>query len=54
MPLLSRFADAYEAKYQLRPDLGNSVQVTYGLRPRVAHTWLERDFPGTAVRWVFE
>ncbi|TAK33905.1 MAG: pyridoxamine 5'-phosphate oxidase [Chloroflexota bacterium] len=52
--LLSRFADAYEAKYQLRPDIANTAQVVYALRPRLAHTWLEQDFPGTAVRWRFD
>ena len=52
--LLARFVEAYDAKYQIRPDAGNPAHVVYALRPRVVHSWLERDFPGTAVRWVFE
>lgn len=49
--LTPELADAYEAKYAFRPepDLG----VWYRLRPRVAQTWLERDFAQTATRWVF-
>jgi pyridoxine/pyridoxamine 5'-phosphate oxidase len=49
--LTDELADAYEAKYAFRPtgDLG----VWYRLRPRVAQTWLERDFPHTATRWEF-
>jgi hypothetical protein len=48
----ARFADAYEAKYQLRPDTGDAALI-YGLRPRAAYAWLEKDFPRTATRWLF-
>ncbi|MBI2321936.1 MAG: pyridoxamine 5'-phosphate oxidase family protein [Chloroflexi bacterium] len=52
--LLARFADAYEAKYGWRPDVGSEPGVVYALRPRVACTWSEGDFAGTGVRWVFQ
>jgi hypothetical protein len=47
--LLGRFLDAYERKYDLRPDM----DVAYGLRPRTCLSWLEADYPETATRWVF-
>jgi hypothetical protein len=40
---------AYEAKYGLRPP-GASL---YVVRPRVALTWREADYPTTAARWIF-
>jgi PPOX class probable F420-dependent enzyme len=52
--LLARFADAYDAKYQYRPEPGSPGQVVYRLRPRVALAWLERDFPKSATRWEFD
>jgi hypothetical protein len=51
--LLAQFADAYEAKYQFRPDVNDARNVTFAVRPRVAFAWLERDFPGGATRWHF-
>jgi hypothetical protein len=51
---LERFADAYQAKYEYRRDPGDEDSPVLMLRPRVAQTWTERDFPGTATRWVFE
>jgi pyridoxine/pyridoxamine 5'-phosphate oxidase len=50
--LTPELADAYEAKYAIRPapDAGNAW---YLLAPRIAQTWRERDFPLTATRWVF-
>ncbi len=51
--LLARFADAYEAKYQIRPVTDGSAPI-YGLRPRVVHAWLEQDFPRTATSWRFD
>ena len=50
--LLERYADAYEAKYQFRPDT-SKPEGTYMLRPRVAFGWRERDFPTSATRWRF-
>jgi Pyridoxamine 5'-phosphate oxidase len=46
---VTRVGDAYEQKYGYRP----SGSGFYLLRPRVAHTWTEKDFPRTATRWVF-
>jgi hypothetical protein len=47
------FLDAYEAKYALRPDLVALAASVYALSPQSALTWDERDYPRTAVRWVF-
>jgi len=49
--LRARFAEAYHAKYQIRPDVGDAALV-YGLRPRVAQAWREQDFPNSATRWL--
>jgi hypothetical protein len=51
--LLGRYVEAYEAKYKFRPDPSAPDDVTYVLRPRVALTWLERDFVESATRWEF-
>jgi hypothetical protein len=51
--LLARFVDAYDAKYQVRPDSGDAANGVYMLRPRLAFTWLEQDFLQTAARWQF-
>jgi uncharacterized pyridoxamine 5'-phosphate oxidase family protein len=51
--LLRRFVEAYDAKYQIRPDTSDAADGVYRLRPRTAFTWLERDFPQTAARWQF-
>jgi PPOX class probable F420-dependent enzyme len=48
-----RFADAYEPKYQYRPDPDDASPV-YRVRPHVAQTWREADYPKTATRWVFD
>ena len=50
---LGRFADAYAEKYDFRPDPTDPASAVYRLRPRVAQTWRERDYPQTATRWVF-
>jgi len=52
--ILARYADAYEAKYDFRPDPADPGGVTYTLRLRKAMAWLEKDFPGSATRWVFD
>jgi|SRR5581483_1316944 len=51
--LTPELADAYNAKYDFRPEPSDDG-VWYALRPSVAQTWLERDFPRTATRWVFD
>ena len=50
---LERMADAYEKKYEIRPDPHSPDDVTYALYPEKALTWLEHDFPNTATRWRF-
>lgn len=52
--LLERYADAYDAKYQFRPDPDEPGSLTYALRPRVVFAWLESDFIGSATRWHFD
>ncbi len=47
------FADAYQAKYDVRPDPG-PAQGVYTLRPRVVLAWREADFPRSATRWVLD
>jgi PPOX class probable F420-dependent enzyme len=51
--LLEQFAEAYQSKYQFRPGIQDTKNVTYALRVRVAFSWLEADFPGGATRWQF-
>jgi hypothetical protein len=43
-------ADAYEAKYDYRPE---PREGWFRLRPRRALAWLERDYPKTATRFDF-
>lgn len=50
---LAAFVEAYDVKYQVRPEPGGDDPI-YAVRPRVAYTWEERDFPNTATRWRFE
>ena len=45
-----RTADAYDAKYGLRPPGEELLR----LRPRIAFAWLERDYPKTATRFAFD
>jgi PPOX class probable F420-dependent enzyme len=49
-----RLADAYEAKYSYRPAVGGGgSDGWFGLSPRLAHAWLEREYPRTATRYDF-
>jgi PPOX class probable F420-dependent enzyme len=50
---LRRFADTYEQKYAYRLQPTGEEHGIYVLRPRVAHTWTEKEYPRTATRWVF-
>jgi hypothetical protein len=45
--LIKRFADAYDAKYKVRPAGGYCLDATK------AFAWRESDFPKTATRWIF-
>ena len=49
-----RVREAYETKYAYRLEPGNSDTPLFAVRPRVAQTWRERDFPKSAVRWMFD
>jgi Pyridoxamine 5'-phosphate oxidase len=50
---LTLFADAYDAKYQFRPDPTNPDQGVYRLKLRTAFAWTEKDFLNTPTRWTF-
>jgi hypothetical protein len=52
--LFERYADAYDAKYAVRPGDGTgSDAINYAVRPRVVLAWLEQDFLNTPTRWTF-
>jgi hypothetical protein len=51
---LERYADAYNEKYDIRPDPYDAGGIVYMLRPAKVLTWLEHDFPNTATRWRFD
>jgi nitroimidazol reductase NimA-like FMN-containing flavoprotein (pyridoxamine 5'-phosphate oxidase superfamily) len=51
---LERMADAYDKKYEMRPDPHDPGNITFALYPAKALTWLERDFPNTATRWRWD
>lgn len=48
-----QFADAYDVKYQVRPDPDDPDTLIYGVRPKVVLAWGEQDFPQSATRWTF-
>ena len=51
---LSRFSEAYDAKYRVRPDVSDpDAGPVYRLKHHTALAWLEKDFPSTATRWQF-
>ncbi len=47
----AEFADAYQAKYNWRPE--QTAGSVYVVRPRVAFAFVERDFAGSPTRWRF-
>jgi pyridoxine/pyridoxamine 5'-phosphate oxidase len=51
--VLGRFADAYDVKYHIRPDMNSLAAKVYCLRPTVAFAWEEKDFTKSATRWSF-
>jgi PPOX class probable F420-dependent enzyme len=51
--LLGRFVDVYESKYGHRIRLPDTNEGIFAVRPRVVHTWTERDFTRNATRWLF-
>jgi hypothetical protein len=52
--LLARYVEAYDAKYHWHINPASPDQAIYVLRPRLALTWLEREFAESAVRWRFD
>jgi general stress protein 26 len=49
---LTAIDERYVAKYAVRlADVPGELAV-WGVRPRVAFAWQEKDFPGSATRWV--
>ena len=48
--LLERFVDAYEVKYDYRPN-AEQTEGVYVVRPRRVLAWREKDFPTTATRY---
>lgn len=46
-------ADAYDAKYEHRPDPGAPGEVWFRLAPLRAFAWLEQDYSRTATRFEF-
>jgi hypothetical protein len=48
--LFGRYADAYDAKYQFRPE-PDPANLVLALRPRVVFAWREKDFPESATRF---
>lgn len=52
--LKQRLNDAYKAKYNMPILEGDSSGPLYMLRHQTVLAWLEKDFPKTATRWVFE
>jgi hypothetical protein len=50
----ARVYEAYRAKYGMAPEgPEGSDSFLYGLSPRTAYSWRERDFPTSATRWRF-
>ncbi len=52
--LLARFADAYDMKYAVRPEVDTPEPAVWRLDARVALAWQEKDFPRSATRWSFD
>ena len=50
---LTRFAEAYDAKYGFKPDPSSPDQGVYRLQPRTALAWTEKEFVTSTTRWAF-
>ena len=48
---LEKYVEAYETKYQFRPDPSDPGSSTYALRPKVGFSWREVAFEASATRW---
>jgi general stress protein 26 len=51
--VVDRIDQSYFEKYKMRLTQAPGELVIYGVRPRVAFAWRERDFPRSATRWRF-
>ena len=51
--LLTQFTEAYEAKYQFRPEVNETAGGVYRLQARAVFAWRESDYPLSATRWLF-
>lgn len=49
-----RIADAFQAKYDWRPEAQEGDGGWYRLRPAVAYAWMEHDYPKSATRFAFD
>ena len=49
--MIAEISEEYDAKYSFRVPDGSSW---YGLRPRRAFAWRERDYPQSATRFDFD
>ncbi len=53
--LKEKIKTVYAAKYSVTPDLSAEVDNAWlTLKPKTALAWIEKDFPKTATRFVFE
>lgn len=52
--LLRRIGEVYSVKYEMQMEFSpdDEQQVCYALRAQSAFSWLEKDYPRTATRWV--
>jgi hypothetical protein len=51
---LAEYIRASDEKYGFQPDPGDPNTSVYKLKPEKALGWLEKDFPGSATRWIFD
>jgi hypothetical protein len=47
------YTEKYQFEYSVNPVAGGTQRVIYALHPRVAFTWLEKDFLQSPTRWHF-
>jgi Pyridoxamine 5'-phosphate oxidase len=52
--LRERVAATYSRKYEMDAGLQDESALLYELRPQVALTWYERNYPQSATRWRFD
>lgn len=50
-PIFPQLSDSYFTKYQVNLTGNDPV---YMLQPTKAFAWIEKDFPNTATRWLFD